>query len=143
VRRASRELKIPEPTVRKILRKRPQLYPYKLQLVQKLQLDDPSKRLAFCEDLLSRLETDQGLSERIILVMKRPFLSGKVNRHNIRIWGSQNPHALIEMERESQSERVLCHFQKTRVRSILLRGDSYWKCVPGHDGKLVNATTRG
>jgi len=77
------------------------------------------------------------------LVIKRPFLSGKVNRHNIRIWGSQNPHALIEMERESQSERVLCHFQKTRVRSILLRGDSYWKGVPGHDGKLVNATTRG
>jgi hypothetical protein len=34
VRRASRELKVPEPTVRKILRKRLQLYPYKLQLVQ-------------------------------------------------------------------------------------------------------------
>ena len=34
VRRASRELKIPEPTVRKILQKRLQLYPYKLQLVQ-------------------------------------------------------------------------------------------------------------
>ena len=66
VRRASRELKIPEPTVRKILRKRQQLYPYKLQLVQKLQPDDPSKRLAFCEDLLSRMEMDQGLSERVI-----------------------------------------------------------------------------
>jgi hypothetical protein len=61
VRTASRELKIPEPTVRKILWKWLQLYPYKLQLVQKLQPDDPSKRLAFCEDLLSRMETDQGL----------------------------------------------------------------------------------
>ena len=38
VRRASRELKIPEPTVRKILRKRQQLYPYKLQLVQSSSL---------------------------------------------------------------------------------------------------------
>jgi len=66
VRRASRELKGPEPTVRKILRKRLQLYLYKLQLEQKLQPDDPSKRLAFCEDLLSRMETDQGLSERVI-----------------------------------------------------------------------------
>jgi hypothetical protein len=34
VRRASRELEIPGPTVRKILRKRLQLYPYQLQLVQ-------------------------------------------------------------------------------------------------------------
>jgi len=66
VRRASRELKIPEHTVRKILRKRLQLYPYKLQLVQKLQTDDPSRWLAFCEDLRSRMETKQGLSERVI-----------------------------------------------------------------------------
>jgi hypothetical protein len=34
VRRASRQLKIPERTVRKILLKRLQLYPYKPQLVQ-------------------------------------------------------------------------------------------------------------
>jgi hypothetical protein len=34
VRRASRELKIPEPTVKNILWKRLQLYPYKMQLVQ-------------------------------------------------------------------------------------------------------------
>lgn len=75
VRRASRELKIPEPTVRKILRKRLQLYPYKLQLVQKLQPDDPSKRLAFCEDLLSRMETDQGLSERVIFSDEATFFN--------------------------------------------------------------------
>jgi hypothetical protein len=34
VLKASRELKIPESTVRKILRKGRQLYPYKLQLIQ-------------------------------------------------------------------------------------------------------------
>jgi len=71
--------------MRKIVRKRLQLYPYKLQLVQKLQPDDPSKRLAFCEDLLSRMETDQGLSERVIFSDRASFLSGKVNRHNTRI----------------------------------------------------------
>ena len=100
LRRASRELKIPKPTVRKILQKQLQLYLYKLQLVQKLQPDDPIKRLAFCEDLLSRMETDRGLSERVIFSGEATFfLSGKVNRHNTRICGSQNPHALIEMER--------------------------------------------
>jgi len=73
VRRASRELKIPETTVRKILRKRLQLYPYKLQMVQNLQPDDPSKRLVLCEDLLSRMETNRGLSERVIFSDEAPF----------------------------------------------------------------------
>jgi len=63
--------------VRKILRKRLQLYPYKLQLVQKLQPDDPSKRLAFCKDLLGRMETDQGLSERVIFSDKATFFIRK------------------------------------------------------------------
>ena len=66
-------VKIPEPTVRKILWKRLQLYPYKLQLVQKLQPDDPSKWLAFCEDLLSGMETDQGLSERVTFSDEQTF----------------------------------------------------------------------
>ena len=109
VRRASRELKIPEPTVRKILWKQLQLYPYKLQLVQKLQPDDPSKWLAFGEDLLSRMETDEGLSERVIFSDEATFfLSRKVNRHNTQIWGSQNPHALIEMECDSPKVNVFC-----------------------------------
>ena len=63
--------------MRKILQKRLQLFPYKLQLVQKLQPDDPSKRLAFCEDLLSSMETDQGLSERVIFSDEATFLIRK------------------------------------------------------------------
>jgi len=84
----------------KILRKRLQLYLYKLQLVQKLQPNDPSKRLAFFEYLLRRMDF---------------FLSGKVNRHNTRIWGSQNPHALIEMERDSPKVNVFCAISRRRV----------------------------
>jgi len=71
--RVSRELKILKTTVRKILWKKLQLYPYKLHLVQKLQPDDPFKRLACCEDLLSRMETDQGLSERVIFSDEATF----------------------------------------------------------------------
>jgi hypothetical protein len=26
----------------------------------------------------------------------RFHLSGKINRHNIRIWGNENPHAVVE-----------------------------------------------
>ena len=85
-------------------------------LVQKLQPDDLSKRLAFCEDLLSRMETDQCLSERVIFSDEATFfLSGKVNRHNTRIWGSQNPHALIEMERDSPKVNMFCALSRRCV----------------------------
>jgi len=28
-------------------------------------------------------------------------LSGKVNRHNVRIWGTENPHEIVEHVRDS------------------------------------------
>jgi hypothetical protein len=44
---------------------------------------------------------------------------------------------------QSQSERVLCRFQKTRVRPVLLCGEvCYGTAVPENVTKLVNATTR-
>jgi hypothetical protein len=88
--------------VRKILRKRLQLYPYKLQLIQKLKPNDPAKRLAFCEEVLGMMERDEGLSKRIIFSDEATFhLSGKVNRHNIQIWVSEKPVAVVEMDRDS------------------------------------------
>jgi hypothetical protein len=32
--------------------------------------------------------------------------SGKVNRHNVRIWGSENPRVILEMERDSPKVNV-------------------------------------
>ena len=50
--------------------------------------------------------------------MKRLFfLSGKVKRHNTRIRGSQNPHVLIEMERDSPIVNVFCAISRRRVFS--------------------------
>jgi hypothetical protein len=79
-----------------------QLYPYKLQLIQKLKPDDPAKRLAFCEEALGMMEREEGLSKRIIFSDEATlYLFVKVNRHNIRIWGSEKPDAVVEMERDS------------------------------------------
>jgi hypothetical protein len=55
------------------------------------------------------METDQGLSELVIFSDEATFfLSGKVNRHNTWIWGSQNPHALIDMQHDSPKVNVFC-----------------------------------
>jgi hypothetical protein len=35
-------------------------------------------------------------------------LSGKVKRHNTHIWGSENPHAIVEHIRDSPKIKVFC-----------------------------------
>ena len=62
------------------------------------------------------METDQGLSERVIFSDEATFfLSRKVNRHSTWILGSQNPHALIEMEYDSPKVNVFCAVSRRRV----------------------------
>ena len=41
--------------------------------------------------------------------------NGKVNRHNVRIWGEENLHATIEHERNSPNVNVFCAISKNHV----------------------------
>ena len=95
--RASQELKVPQSTVNKILHKRLWLHPYRLQLVQKLHPEDKETWHAFCANLQA--------------------LSGKVNRYNVRTWGSENPHATLEDEHNSPKLNVFCAVSKQTVYS--------------------------
>jgi hypothetical protein len=101
VRRASRELAMPQMTVWKVLRKRLQMRPYRLQLLQALRHADHAVRAHFCIDMLQAM-TDEDFLSRLIFSDESSFhLSGKVNRHNVRIWGSENPHETLKHERDS------------------------------------------
>ena len=56
--------------------------------------------------------------------------NGKVNRHNVRIWGEENPHATIEHERNSPKVNVFCAISKNHVHGLFffeknLTGDVY------------------
>ena len=71
--------------------------PYKLQVVQAITAADKRKRKQFCVDLQEKLEEDE-FNERLVFSDEVTFhTNGKVNRHNVRIWGEENPHATIEM----------------------------------------------
>ena len=119
--RASRKLKVPQSTVSKILRKRLRLLPYKLQLVQKLHPEDKETRHAFCGNLQELMENDDLLA-RIIFSDEATFhLRGKVNGYNVRIRGSENPHATLEVEHDSPKTRcVLCRIKADCVRPVHL-----------------------
>jgi hypothetical protein len=65
---------------------------------------------------------EDGFVERLIFSDEATFLiSGKVNRHNVRIWGTEQLHAQIQHQRESsKSQRFLCGVARENALSIFL-----------------------
>jgi hypothetical protein len=114
-RRASRELQLPQTTVSKILRKRLLMKPYKLQLVQALKPEDLAARYQFCREILARIENND-LPATFIFSDEATFhTNGKMNRHDVRVWGTENPHVTLEYERDSPEVNVLCAISKKKV----------------------------
>lgn len=112
---AGRALGMPQQTVWKVLRKRLRFKPYRIHLLQKLRPNDCVKRLQFCNDMQEAMEGD-GFANRLVFSDEATFyLSGKVNRHNIRIWGTENPHATVQHERDSPKLNVFCAVSSTKV----------------------------
>ena len=86
--------------------------PYKLQLVQTITAVDKRKSKKFCVDMQEKLEEDE-FNERLVFSDEATFhTNGKVNRHNVRIWGEENPHATIEHERDLPKVNVFCAISK-------------------------------
>ena len=42
-------------------------------------------------------------------------VSGKLNKHNVRIWGSEHPHEIRELERDNPKVNVWCELMCNRV----------------------------
>jgi hypothetical protein len=102
VRRSSRKLgDISHMTAWRVLRMRLSLRPYKFKLLQELKPNDRPHWRNFCTDMLNCLKKYSLFSDKIVLSDEATFhLSGKVNRHNPIIWGSQNPLQFVEVHRK-------------------------------------------
>jgi hypothetical protein len=70
-----------------------------------LQHITPNDRVVcfeFCGNMIDRIAEDETFLSKICFSNEATFqLSGKVNRHNIRVWGSENPHTVVEHSRDS------------------------------------------
>jgi hypothetical protein len=116
-RRASRELgDVSHMTVWRVLRKRLSFWPYKFQLLQELKPNYRPHRRDFCTNMLNRLEEDNLFLDKFVFSDEATFhLSGKVNSHNLIIWGSQNPHQVVEHVREIPKVNAFCAVNRTQV----------------------------
>jgi hypothetical protein len=65
--------------------------------------------------MLQNMEDDSFLPCLIFSDEATFHLRGKVNRHNVCIWGTQNPRETVEHERDSPKLNVFCAISQTKV----------------------------
>ena len=89
IRTAARQLELPCSTVHKVLNKNLRLYAYKVQILQALQPNDMPRQKEFAVNMLQRISEDEAFLKRVCFSDEATFhVSGKLNKHNVRIWGS-------------------------------------------------------
>jgi hypothetical protein len=58
---------------------------------------------------------EDGFPENLVFSDEPAFhISGKVNRHNVRIWGTENHHEFLEQERDVHAHHSSRHSDSPR-----------------------------
>lgn len=130
--------RVPQSTVRKILKKNLKWKPYRIQEVHKLENGDPERRRLFAEQFLAINEADPQWLPRVIFGDEAIFsLCGQVNSWNTRIWASENPHAIHEKPLHSEKVMVWLGFSA----DFILR--PYFYREPDENGVARSVTVNG
>jgi hypothetical protein len=80
--------------------------------VQEVKPNDKQLQCDFCAGMLNWLEKDNSLLDRIVFSDEAKFyLSDKVNRHNLIMWGSENTYQVLQHVYDSQKVNVFCACQ--------------------------------
>jgi len=92
------------------------LYPYKIQLHQKLEDEDYAHRMMMCEDILIKIQNDIRFLDTIIFSDESTFnLNGSVNRHNCRIWSHSKPDEIITKTHSSPKINVWMGLSSSKI----------------------------
>ena len=103
-------------TVWRVLRKHLVFTPYRIQMLQLLTDEDHRRRLDFCLQLQDLMSCDHHFPEKVQFSDEATFhVSCAVNRHNVRIWGSENPHAYVQHQRDSPKVNEFCAISSQKV----------------------------
>jgi len=85
-------------------------------------------------DFQQRLE-EEWFAEKLVFSDEAKFhVCGKVNSHNVRIWGTENPHETMELVRDSYKVTVFVPIPLAKptnpfsLRSQLFPVSTTWTC---------------
>jgi len=60
--------------------------------------------------------TEEGFLDCVVFSDESTFhISGKVHRHNVRVWNIENPHKMVQHERASPKINVFCTMSTRKV----------------------------
>ena len=77
-------------------------------------IDKPAHK-DFCTQMQTMLEEDR-FDDCLVFSDEATFhLTGKVNKHNTCIWGTEHPHSMLEHVQDSPKVNVFCTISKRRV----------------------------
>lgn len=136
-RQRSQQLDISRTSLRRILHKDLGMTPYKVQLTQQLKPYDHLARFRFAKWAQERLDGDEGFGRKIIFSDEAHFhLGGYVNKQNCRIWGTENPHVIVEKPMHPERVTVWCglwaggiigpfFFEDRAGRAVTVNGERY------------------
>lgn len=106
-RRHACELRLNRESLRRILQQDIKFHPYKMCIVQKLEIRDYAQREDFAVRMQVILEENQNA---VILTSDEAHfhLNGVVNKQNLRYWAPENPRQIHERPLHSQRVTVWC-----------------------------------
>ncbi|KAJ4452242.1 hypothetical protein ANN_03760 [Periplaneta americana] len=85
-----------------------------IKLTRPIQRSDISDEFS-CQ-LQQQAADDDDLFSRLIFSDEATFhTSGKINKHNCRVWGTQKPHRIIERKRDSPNVNVFCALSQRKL----------------------------
>ncbi|GBO33616.1 hypothetical protein AVEN_64562-1 [Araneus ventricosus] len=88
---------------------------YVIQLVQQLKQEDYCKRMNYATFMQESME-DETMADRLIFSDESTFhMSGKVNRYNSQIWGTEKPSTVIEHDHASAKVNVFCAISSRKL----------------------------
>jgi len=96
VRKLALQLGTSKSTAHRIVRQDLGLYPYKVQIMQKVSEYDVERRLNFANTIVEMIDSSTLDINKILFSDEAHFtLDGYVNRQNYRIWGSKRPELAV------------------------------------------------
>jgi len=120
-RRHSVSLRLSEASVRRILHKDLNFFPYKIQVTHALHERDYVNRVNFCQTFLRLINENQELVNNLLMSDEAHFhLSGFVNKQNFCYWSATNPTKLHETTSQVQSHSMVRDIFIWNYRSLLL-----------------------
>ena len=86
-----------------------------MHLLQALKPDNYVKRKTFCENIQEACEDDDFQNKPVFSDEAAFHLSGEVNRHNVRIWGTKSLLEIVQQEQDSAKINVFCTVSRNKV----------------------------